>query len=330
MLPKKVVLLGGGVGSSTFTSALKDLPIQLTTIVSSFDDGGSTAAIRRDYGGFALGDFRQCVMANLTLPEELSNTLNFRFGRGNLYGINVGNILLKAFLSQFKDQRKGVSVLHKKLGIKHRVLPISHGFAKLQAVLSNGRILRDQSEIATYLNFQKAGIESISLNREAKINPDAKKAILEADYLIFAPGHFFTSVLPHIYVAGFRDAWLKSGAEKIWFFNLLAHRGQDSFYTLKDYLIWFENILGKKVFDRVIINKKISKNILKLVEDRFVPTRVSKSDLKYLKQRKIKPEIADVVSVAVRRQQANDLVMRAPLRHDVEKIKKYVERHVLR
>src|SRR3989344_475085 len=326
---KKIVLLGGGVGSSTFTRALKDLPVQLTTIVSSFDDGGSTAAMRRDYGGIALGDFRQCVLANLDLPEELLNALNFRFGKGNLYGVNVGNIFLKAFLSQFKDQREGVTRLHKILGMKHRVLPISYGFAKLQATLSNGRTLGDQSEIATYLNFQKAGIKSISLSREVKINPDARKAIVEANYLIFAPGHFFTSVLPHIYVSGFKDAWLKSKAEKIWFFNLLAHRGQDSFYTLKDYLAWFENVLGGKVFDRVIVNEKISRNTLRLVEDRFVPTRILESDLKHLKRRNIRPEIADLVSVVVRKQPANDSVMRAPLRHDAKKIKRYVEKHVI-
>jgi len=56
-MQKHIVLIGGGVGASTFTKAIKDLPIQLSTIVSTFDDGGSTGAIRRDYRGIALGYF---------------------------------------------------------------------------------------------------------------------------------------------------------------------------------------------------------------------------------------------------------------------------------
>ena len=98
---KKVVILGGGVGSSTFTKALKDLPIELTTIVSAFDDGGSTGALRRDYQGFALGDFRQCVVSSLNLQEKFVDSLNYRFGHGSLYGSNVGNLLLKSFLYQY-------------------------------------------------------------------------------------------------------------------------------------------------------------------------------------------------------------------------------------
>lgn len=72
MKKKKVVLIGGGVGSSTFTRALLGLPIELTTVVSAFDDGGSTGAIRRDYGGIALGDFRQCVLVSLNLNDTPS------------------------------------------------------------------------------------------------------------------------------------------------------------------------------------------------------------------------------------------------------------------
>src|SRR5438105_2186626 len=105
MREKKIVLIGGGVGSSTFTQALKDLDINLTTIVSSFDDGGSTGAVRRDYGGIALGDFRQCVFASLDLNETLLSALNHRFGRGGLFGVNIGNLLVRSFLDQHKTER---------------------------------------------------------------------------------------------------------------------------------------------------------------------------------------------------------------------------------
>ncbi len=319
----KVVLIGGGVGSSAFTKALKDLPLELTTIVSSFDDGGSTGAIRRDYGGIALGDLRQCFLASLDLKDGMLAAMNYRFGRGNLYGVNVGNLVLKSFLSQFPNQRRGIAKLHEILGLRNKILPVSYAFAKLEARLANGQKLYDQQQIADYYNFLRAPIKSISLSREAVINPDAAKAIREADYLIFAPGNFFTSLLPHLYVHGFREAWRESKAKKIWFVNLLAHKGQDSYYSLRDYLAWFERSLAHKSFDVLVLNKKIPTAVLRQVSDRFEALKISPRDMKYLKRQEIKRLVADLVSSSVRRQEANDTIMRAPLRHDVKKIRKF-------
>jgi uncharacterized cofD-like protein len=325
---KKVVLIGGGVSSSTFTRALKDLPIDLVTIVSAFDDGGSTGAIRRDYGGIALGDFRQCVLASMPLDDTIISTLNHRFGRGNLFGINTGNILIRSFLDQHKDEREGILHLHELLGLKNRVFPVSYDFAKLYAVLSNGRVLGDQQQIAEHLSFAEASIKKLYLEPAAKIGKDAREAIVNADYLIFAPGHFFTSVLPHLYVNGFSAAWKKSKAKKIWCVNLLAHRGQDSYYGLREYLGWFENALGRKPFDMLVINESIDKKVLDLVRDRFEKTKIEEADMAYLKKKDVEVVIADLVSSQLRNQQKNDTVMRAPLRHDPKKIRIFFEKDI--
>src|SRR5580698_10480372 len=164
MKKKKVVLIGGGVGSSTFTKALKDIPgVELTTIVSAFDDGGSTGAMRRDYGGIALGDFRQCLLASIDLDEKLVGTLNYRFGRGDLFGVNAGNLFVRAFLDQHRNEREGVIDLLKLLKIKNGVYPVSYDFAKLCAKLSNRRSLGDQQQIADHLSFAEASIKELYL-----------------------------------------------------------------------------------------------------------------------------------------------------------------------
>lgn len=323
MKKKNIVLIGGGIGSSTFTKAIKDLPVNTVTIVSAFDDGGSTGAMRRDYGGIALGDFRQCIMASLDLDEDIAKTLNHRFGRGNLFGANAGNILLRSFMEQHKGEEEGILHLHELLKIKNRVFPISYDFAKLSAKLSNKRTLGDQQQIADHLSFAEASIKELYLEPRAKISSQAQKAILGADYLIFAPGHFFTSVLPHVYVRGFAQAWKKSKAKKFWFVNLLAHRGQDSFYTLRDYLRWFERSLGRKPFDVLVINKDIAQKTLNIVKDRFEKTKVTENDLRYAEKEKMKIVKADLVSLALRPQEKNDTIMRAPLRHDAAKVRKF-------
>jgi uncharacterized cofD-like protein len=320
---KKVVLIGGGVGSSTFTKALKDMPVELSTVVSVFDDGGSTGALRRDYGGIALGDIRQCFLASMEIDDKMLNALNYRFGRGSLYGINVGNLLLKSFLSQFPIERQGVVRLHKVLNIKNRILPVSYTFAKLRARLANGTWLESQDQIANYYNFLRAPIKALALSRKAKLNPDARKAILKADYLIFAPGNFFTSLLPHLYVDGFPEAWRKSKGHKMWFVNLLAHKGQDSYYSLRDYLAWFERRLGKKPFHSLVLNTRVPSKILRSLADRFEALKVLPEEIKYLRRQGVTCFKADLVSPVIRKQQANDTVLRAPLRHDVRKIRKF-------
>ncbi len=321
-----MVLIGGGVGSSIFTKSILGLDIELSTIVSSFDDGGSTGALRRDYGGIALGDFRQCVISSIQPNDLILQTINHRFGNGNLFGVNVGNVLLKSFFAQFPTERDGVIALHKLFNLKNKVIPISYTYAHLCAKLSNNQTLYNQHEIATYLNFSEADIKSLFLDKRATLSPEAKKSIHEADFLIFVPGHFFTSVLPHLVVSGFAQEWRKSKAKKIYFLNLLAHKGQDSLYKFKDYLAWFERHLGKLPFDMVIVNKEVPGKILKAVNGRFQQTNFTQQDEIYLKKSGVLIEKVDLVSAAVRKQQKNDTVMRAPLRHDTDKIKNYFKK----
>lgn len=320
---KRVVLIGGGVGSSTLTKAFQDLPIALSTIVSTFDDGGSSGALRRDYGGIALGDIRQCLLASLNPADSFIHALNYRFGRGSLYGANIGNLLLKAFLNCARDERQGILKLHKLLELRHQIIPVSYDFARLQAELFNGEVLANQNEIASYYSFSEAAIKSLSLRPAVSLSPEAEKAIRRADYLIFAPGHFFTSVLPHLLVQKFSPLWKKSRAQKIWCVNLLAHKGQDSFYDLKDYLRWFEKYLGLKPFDTLIVNHRLPQTVLRQVSARFTPVKITLADKKYLRRRRINLTLANLASTSLRKQQAHDLVPRAPLRHDVQKVKKF-------
>ncbi len=319
---KKVVIIGGGVGAATFVRALKDLPIQLTAIVSSFDDGGSTGNIRRDYGGWAVGDFRNCLLAASSLEEEAKQALNHRFGPGQLHAAQAGNVLVKAFFTSHGNFAAANRLLHEFLRISHKILPVSLADSKVQAKLSGGRILTGQRAIAEHLSFASAPIKSISLTRQAKLLPQAQKAILEADIIIFAPGHFFTSLLPHLSVAGFAQAFKKSKAKKLWFLNLLAHRGQDSYYTLVDYLKWFQRSLGLQPFDIIISGGKPAAKVAAAVQDRFLPLKITTKDLAVLKKLKIQFLSSSLAGSGLRAQVAHDFIQRAPLRHSPEKIRK--------
>jgi uncharacterized cofD-like protein len=318
---KKVVIIGGGVGAATVTRALKDLPIQLTTIVSSFDDGGSTGMIRRDYGGWAVGDFRNCLLAASEVPEEIKQSLNHRFGPGQLFGAQAGNVFIKAILNTHKPFAKANKIMHRHFNIRHTILPVSVADSKIVAQLANGNLLEGQNEVAGYLSFSAAPIKAINLTRPAKILPQAARAIKDADVIIFGPGHFFTSLLPHLAVLGFAQAWKQSRAQKILLLNLLAHRGQDSYYTLVDYLKWFSKELGARPFNLIISGLPPAKSILKYISDRFVPVQVVTKDLEYLQKHGIRHLRTNLAGRSLRNQSANDTIQRAPLRHDEDRLK---------
>ena len=65
----KVVVIGGGTGSSTMLRGLKELEnLHLTSIVTVADSGGSTGRLRDRYHLPAMGDIRN-VMGALAQSE---------------------------------------------------------------------------------------------------------------------------------------------------------------------------------------------------------------------------------------------------------------------
>jgi uncharacterized cofD-like protein len=56
--------------------------------------------------------------------------------------------------------------------------------------------------------------------------PEAVTAILEADWVVFGPGSWFTSVLPHLLVPSLRSALAATSARKLVALNLMPQPGE--------------------------------------------------------------------------------------------------------
>ena len=79
MQRKKVVILGGGTGTSSVLSGLKYFPIDITAIITVSDNGSSTGRLRKEFSTPAVGDIRH-VLSNLsTLPDEIKNIMEYVF-----------------------------------------------------------------------------------------------------------------------------------------------------------------------------------------------------------------------------------------------------------
>src|SRR5881296_3844099 len=101
-----IVAIGGGTGLSTLLRGLKryvggDGPwsiARLGAIVTVTDEGGSSGALRKEFGMLPPGDVRNCITALAEEEHLLSRLFNYRFQSSDsaLTGHSLGNLLLTA------------------------------------------------------------------------------------------------------------------------------------------------------------------------------------------------------------------------------------------
>src|SRR3989338_3616566 len=108
---KKIVVIGGGTGSFVVLSGLKNYFKNLTAVVTMADDGGSTGALREDFGILPPGDVRRALVA-LAKGENkiLSDLFNYRFTEGaGLVGHSFGNLMLTALQRLTNDFEQAIA-----------------------------------------------------------------------------------------------------------------------------------------------------------------------------------------------------------------------------
>lgn len=252
---KKIVVIGGGTGSFTILSGLKDFPFELTSIVSMMDSGGSTGILRDEFGILPPGDVRQCLVA-LSDSPLMRKLFEYRFNKGKtLNGHSMGNLLLTALKEILGSEDEAILRASEILRIKGRVLPVTMDNCHLGAELQNGKKLIGEAKIG------KNKIKKLFLSKKAKIFKHTKNAILNADYIILGPGDFYTSILPNLLVKGVTESIKKSKAKTVFVCNIMT-KGETKNFTAKDFVIELSKYL-KDIPDFVLMNdKRPSKKVI--------------------------------------------------------------------
>lgn len=263
---KRIVVIGGGTGTYTVLSALKDKPVYLSAIVSMADDGGSTGILREEFGILPTGDVRRALVALSRHPDELlAKLFNYRFREGGLNGHNLGNLILTALERISGNFEKALSDASRLLAVeKGEVIPVTLSNVRLMAELENGVTIRGETNIDIPKHDGELAINKIWLSPEAKANPKALRAIRQADLVIMGPGDIYTSIIPNLLARGVSEAIAQSKAKKIFVCNLMTKYGETHGFVANDFVSTLENYLGKEVLDAVILNnQKPHEEILK-------------------------------------------------------------------
>ena len=252
---KNVVVIGGGTGSFGVLSGLKDMPqIRVTALVSMADDGGSTGLLRDELGVLPPGDIRQCLVALSNSSQELRDLFNFRFQEGTLGGHTFGNIFLSTVEKMTNDFASAVRIAGHILNINGQVVPITLDNIRLSVSWKDGTTIRGQAQIAAAQFAKEKGEPYLTLEPRPTINPEATKAIAEADLVVVAPGDLYGSLAPPLIVPGVREALKATKAKKVYVCNLVTKLGHTEGFTVEKYVAEIERFIGDPSLDYVLYN----------------------------------------------------------------------------
>ena len=311
----KVVTIGGGTGLSVLLRGLKKYPLEITAVVTVADDGGSSGKIRSDMNIPSPGDIRNVIAALSDVEPYLEKMFQYRFDSGEVKGHPVGNLMIAAMTDIHGDFSTAVKVMSRILNVRGTVLPTTNDIATLNAVLSDGEIIRGESSIT------KAGgvIDHVYITpSRVKPNEDVLRAIEEADYIIMGPGSLYTSIIPNLVISKVSEKIRESNAKKIYVCNVMTQHGETDNYTVSDHIVAINKHVEENIFDLVIANSR-----------EFDDSILSKYHKEKQEQVKIDQEKIEELGIKLIKNNDVGIVDNNTIRHNADKVSELIYDYII-
>lgn len=306
---KKVIIIGGGTGQSVMLRAIKNIhDIELKTIVSMVDDGGSTGRLRDIFDIPAVGDIRNVMIALSEDESLLARLMNYRFNQEaeELSGHILGNLILTALIENSNSFLDAIYQMSRFLKIKGEIIPSTSFKVVLSALMSDGTVVDGEHRIRE----AKKEIVKVFYKNKVYANPLAIQAINEADVIIYSIGSLYTSIMPNLIIPDIKEALSQSQAKRIYFCNVMSEDGETNNYSLEDHVTALHKHTGTNVDYVVYANDEIPPFILdRYLEENAEPIRIKEKKHDY-----------QIIETSLLSYQLN------LVRHDADKVKAILER----
>ena len=182
-----IVAIGGGHGLGRVLSTLSFMQDQLTGIVTTTDNGGSTGRLRKRSSSIAWGDLRNCLTQLVDENTVGSQLFDFRFdGEDELGGHNLGNLILYGLGQIQSSPIDSIKLVRRLLRVKTQVLPMSESPTDLMAFYPEGRCRVGELSVDDMPIMPK----NLMLAPLVKSPQQCVTAINNADLIILGPGSF--------------------------------------------------------------------------------------------------------------------------------------------
>lgn len=254
MQRKKVVVLGGGTGTSALLRGLKYFPVDITAVITVSDNGRSTGRLRKEFSTPAVGDIRH-VLSNLsTLPDPIKNIMENRLSTySDLNGHSLGNLILTSLYKETGSLKKSIEYMSTLLKVEHTVLPLSEDYLTLMGETEDGEIIEGEEEIT----LARKQYKRIFYKEQPHIFPEVFDKIKKADLIILSMGSLYTSILPHLICPDVVDSINKSKAKVMYICNVMTQPGETDNFGVSDHVNTLEKYLGKDSIDAVIVSNNV-------------------------------------------------------------------------
>ena len=250
-MKRKVVVLGGGTGSSALLRGLKEFPVDLTAIVSVCDDGRSTGVLREEFSIPAVGDIRRVLVALSETEPLVMELFDYRFHTtSDLDGHTVGNLLLTASSEITGNLSDGIEALSKVFNLKGKVVPLTEDNVILMGEMADGSVVEGEHNITENQN----AVRRVFYKEKPVPTKDAVKALEEADLIVLSMGSLFTSIIPNLICEEIVEAIDRSKGKIMYVCNMVTQPGETEDFKVSDHIRLINKYLGKRKIDVVLAN----------------------------------------------------------------------------
>src|SRR5947199_7034399 len=237
----------------------------VTAVVTTTDDGGSSGRLRPDFDMPAPGDVRHCLSALAEAESLVGQLFEHRFTTGELAGHSFGNLFLAGLTDLLGSFDQAVFESARVLAVVGRVVPSTPDVVELVAEMEDGRTVRGETAIAA----DGSSIRSVRLAPPDPLaHARALAAIDRADLIVMGPGSLFTSTLPPLLVPGIREAVRTASVPRIYVCNLLQQVGETEGYRASDHVAQIFNHVGSGLVDGVLVSRNRAEQGMPVPVDR--------------------------------------------------------------
>ena len=257
-----IVSIGGGTGLSTMLRGLKKYTHNITAVVTVADDGGGSGMLRTDLNMPPPGDIRNCILALSEMEPIMNDLMRYRFTEGMLAGQSFGNLFLAAMTGisdgDFVSAVKQVSNVLKVTGT---VYPVTDTDVELVAELESGQLILGESNIGKAVSEYGSRIKYVYLRTKrgkvARLLPEIKEKIKNADIITLGPGSLYTSILSALGVNELVDEICNADAPVVYINNVMTQPGETDGYTAYDHIRAILENTCDDFIDYCIVNDKV-------------------------------------------------------------------------
>lgn len=251
-----ITTIGGGTGTFNVLSGLgKNKKLNLAAIVTVADSGGSTGELRDEFGILPPGDVRRAIVALSEDTEVVRRLFEYRFKEGrSIAGHTVGNLLLTALSDIMGDFERGIEELSEMFNVHGKVIPVTLDNVSLGVTLENGDQIVGETDIDIPKHDATIPIKDAFLLGGGSLNPRAKEAIENSDYVIIGPGDLYTSIVPNLLCSGMVDAIRNAKAKIVYVCNVMTKHGETDGFYVEDFVRVLEQYIGAGRIDYVLVN----------------------------------------------------------------------------